>query len=75
MAITLTTAPPDPVAGQSGHFAAHVWLRTSIQTLAANAIPTASHTPPAVNVSGMAAGDLKTIATALLDLGIITQST
>lgn len=75
MAISLEPTPADPSAGAVGHFAHHLWLKESVLSLAENAIPTATSTPPAVNISAMPAGDLKTIATALAALGIITQST
>lgn len=75
MAISLDTTPPDPTAGATGHFAHHIWLKDSVLSLAANAVPLESHTPPEVDVAAMSAGDLKTIAEALLALGIIAQST
>lgn len=74
MAISLEATPTDPSAGAVGHFAHHIWLKESVLGLASNAIPTATNTPPAVDVAAMPAGDLKVIAQALLALGIITQS-
>ena len=75
MAISIEEPPADPSAGGVGHFAHHLWLKESVISLAENAIPTATATPPAMDINAMSPGDLKTIAEALRDLGIVTQST
>lgn len=79
----LGTRPADPAAGQTGHFAHHVWLADAVVALNTQLADIAPSTPPTVHSEGLSGSSnisavvtaVKELAAALDAAGIVTKVT